>query len=71
MKVMKEFGKILIGLVVGIIAVPLLIITFSALVGFGAILVAIPEIMIGLIVILVVISIPGLIVGLVIGRKQK
>lgn len=68
---MKEFGKILISLVVGIIAVPLLIITFSALVGFGAILVAIPEIMIGLIVILVVISIPGLIVGLVIGRKQK
>lgn len=57
---------ILIGLIIGI---PLMILVLYTLMGFGAILVAVPEVALGIIGLLLVISIPGLIVGLIAGHK--
>lgn len=57
---------ILIGLIIGI---PLMILVLCTLMGFGAILVAVPEVALGIIGLLLVISIPGLIVGLIAGHK--
>lgn len=57
---------ILIGLIIGI---PLMIMVLCTLMGFGAILVAVPEVALGIIGLLLVISIPGLIVGLIAGHK--
>lgn len=66
---MSNFFKgilILIGLIIGI---PLMILVLCTLMGFGAILVAVPEVALGIIGLLLVISIPGLIVGLIAGHK--
>lgn len=68
---MKKFGKalcIMLGIFVG---VPLMIIILCAIFGFGALVVTIPEVMVGVIGVLLIISIPGIIVGLCIGSSKK
>lgn len=57
---------VIVGLIVGI---PAAIVAFSALIGFGALLTVMPEVILGVVAILLIASIPGLIVGLIIGRK--
>lgn len=67
---MKGFAKgilILLGLIIGI---PLMILVLCTLMGFGAVLVAVPEVALGIIAILLVISLPGLIVGLIAGSHK-
>lgn len=68
---MKDFGKgllIILGLIIGI---PLMIVLLCAIFGFGALIVAAPGVMGGVILILLLISIPGLICGLIIGHHKK
>lgn len=67
---MKNFGKGLLIILGCIVGVPLLIVVICALFGFGALFVAIPEVMVGIVAVLLLISIPGLIVGLLINHKK-
>lgn len=66
---MGSFVKGLLVIVGLIIGIPLMILVLSTLLGFGIILVSVPQIALGIIAILLVISIPGLIVGLIVGKK--
>ena len=66
-KLMKAI-VIMVGVIIGI---PLLIVMFGTLFGFGALVVAAPEITVGVVAFLLVISIPGIIIGLIIGRNKK
>ena len=68
---MQKLIKAIICMVLAIIGVPILIILFSVLLEFGALIVAAPELMIGVILFLLIISIPGIIIGLIIGRDSK
>lgn len=66
---MMKFIKAIGTMMFAIIGLPILIMLFGVLFGFGALVVAAPEITIGVVTFLLVISIPGIIVGLIIGRK--
>lgn len=68
---MSKLIKAIVTMVAIIIGVPVLIMMFGILFGFGALVVAAPEITIGVVAFLLVISIPGIIIGLIIGRDKK
>ena len=68
---MNKLIKAIVTMVAVIIGVPVLIMVFGALFGFGALVVAAPEITVGVVMFLLVISIPGNIIGLIIGRDKK
>lgn len=68
---MKDFGKGLLVILGVIVAVPIMIIVLAALFGFGALVAAIPDVMFGVIGVLLLVSIPGLICGLIIGHHKK
>lgn len=68
---MKKFGKAILVMLSVIIGVPMVIIAFAAVMGFGAIAMITPEIVGGVTTILLLISIPGLIVGLIVGHTDK
>ncbi len=68
---MSKLIKAIVTMVAVIIGVPVLIMMFGTLFGFGALVVAAPEIIIGVVAFLLVISIPGIIIGLIIGRDKK
>lgn len=67
---MKKFGKgllIMLGVITGIpIAIILLLVLFGAIGAF----VAAPGVMITIILALLIISVPGIIVGILVGRKK-
>ena len=68
---MKKFGKAILVMLSVIVGVPIFIIAFAAIMGFGALTMITPEIIGGVITILLLISIPGLIVGLIVGHTDK
>lgn len=68
---MSKLIKAIVTMVAVIIGIPVLIMMFGTLFGFGALVVAAPEITIGIVAFLLVISIPGIIIGLIIGRDKK
>lgn len=68
---MSKLIKAIVTMVAVIIGVLVLIVMFGTLFGFGALVVAAPEITIGVVAFLLVISIPGIIIGLIIGRDKK
>ena len=68
---MNKLMKAIVTMVGVIIGIPLLIVMFGTLFGLGALVVAAPEIRVGVIAFLLVISIPGIIIGLIIGRDNK
>lgn len=68
---MSKFWKVFFTIIGAIVCVPLLIVLISALFGFGAIAMCIPEIVGGVLIVLTIISIPGVIIGLIIGHCSK
>lgn len=68
---MKKFLKGILVIICMIISVPITIGLLAALFGFGSLVMIMPEIMGGILVILAIFAIPGLIVGLIIGTKDK
>lgn len=68
---MKKFLKGILVIICMIISVPITIGLLAALFGFGSLIMIMPEIMGGILVILAIFAIPGLIVGLIIGTKDK
>ena len=68
---MSKLIKAIVTMVAVIIGVLVLIVMFGTLFGFGALVVAAPEITIGVVAFLLVISIQGIIIGLIIGRDKK
>ena len=68
---MNKLMKAIVTMVGVIIGIPLLIVMFGTLFGFGTLVVAAPEITVGVVMFLLVISIPGIIIGLIIGRDKK
>lgn len=68
---MKKFGKAILVMLSVIVGVPMVIIAFAAIMGFGAIAMITPEIVGGVITILLLVSIPGLIVGLIVGHTDE
>lgn len=67
---MKKFLKGILIICCMIISVPVTIMLLAALFGFGSLVMIMPEIMGGILVILVILAIPGLIVGLIIGNSK-
>lgn len=67
---MKKFGKTVLIILGVIIGIPLCIVLLLALTGFGALIFAAPGVMAVIIGVLLLISIPGLIVGLIAGHKK-
>lgn len=68
---MKKFGKAILVMLAVIVGVPMIIVAFAAIMGFGAITMIVPGLTGEVIAILLLISIPGLIVGLIVGHNDK
>ena len=67
---MKKLGKgllIMLGVIVG---VPILIILWLVLFGFFGAFLAAPGVMGAIILVLLIISIPGIIVGIIVSKKK-
>lgn len=68
---MNKLMKAIVTMVYVILGIPLLIMIFVALFGFGMLIVAAPGCIVGVVTFLLVISISGIIIGLIIGRDKK
>lgn len=68
---MKKFLKGILVIICMIISVPITIGLLAALFGFGSLIMIMPEVIGGILIILAIFAIPGLIVGLIIGTKDK
>ncbi|WP_130837551.1 hypothetical protein [Lachnoclostridium sp. Marseille-P6806] len=66
---MKHFYKGALAIFGCIIAVPVFIALLITLFGLGALIITIPDIVIGIVILLAILCIPGLIIGLIIGSK--
>lgn len=67
---MKKIGKGLLIMLGVIIGIPLCIVLLLAVTGFVGLFAAAPGVMAVIIIVLLIISIPGLIVGLIAGHKK-
>lgn len=65
---MKEFWKNFFKILGVILAVPFIIILLIVLFGLGAFAVIAPKLVIGFLVILGIILVPGIIIGIIIGK---
>lgn len=68
MKTVLGFIMTLIGVVV---AIPLMIMFVLSILGMGAIAVTIPEVFVGILIVCLVISIPGILIGVIVGLLKK
>lgn len=68
MKTVLGFIMTLIGVVV---AIPLMIMFVLSILGMGAIAVTIPEVFIGILIVCLIISIPGILIGVIVGLLKK
>jgi len=68
---MKKFLKGVLIIICMIVSVPVTIGLLAALFGFGSLIMIMPEVIGGMLIILAIFAIPGLIVGLIIGTKDK
>lgn len=68
---MKKLGKGLLMMLGVIIGVPILIILWLVLFGFFGAFLAAPGVMGAIILILLIISIPGIIVGICVSKSKK
>ena len=68
---MKKFGKGLLIMLGVIVAIPILMVLWVVLVGFFGAFLAAPGVMIVIVSTLLVISIPGIIVGIHVGKEKK
>ena len=68
---MKNIAKFIVGIIVAAIAIPVAFIAITAMLGVGALAITIPEVFLGIILVVAIISIPGLIVGWVMGHRKN
>jgi len=68
---MKKFLKGILIIICMIVLVPITIGLLAALFGFGSLIMIMPEVIGGILIILAIFAIPGLIVGLIVGTKDK
>ncbi len=68
---MNKFWKVFFTVIGTIVCVPFLIVFISALFGFGALVMCIPEVVGGVLIMLTIVSIPGVIIGLIVGHYSK
>lgn len=67
---MKKFGKGLLTMLAVIVGIPLVIMLLLAILGAIGIFAIAPGVVLAIIVVLLIISIPGILVGIHVGKKK-
>lgn len=68
---MKTVLGFILGLIGVVVAIPLMIMFVLSILGMGAIAVTIPEVFVGILIVCLVISIPGILIGVIVGLLKK